>query len=79
MIGSWAGIFSRIPDSTQTVPAHIRRIPSRYNEQLLHLIETGRIDPTRLISHRISLDEAPDAYRHFDQREKGFTKVVLKP
>ena len=24
-------------------------------------------------------DEAPDAYKHFDKREDGWTKVVLKP
>jgi S-(hydroxymethyl)glutathione dehydrogenase / alcohol dehydrogenase len=33
-----------------------------YNEQLLHLIELGRIDPIPLISHTMKLDEAPKAY-----------------
>ena len=34
----------------------------KYNEQLLHLIETGRIDATKIISHIMKLDEAPKAY-----------------
>jgi S-(hydroxymethyl)glutathione dehydrogenase/alcohol dehydrogenase len=31
----------------------------KYNEQLLHLIEVGRIDATKIISHPMKLDEAP--------------------
>ena len=31
----------------------------KYNEQLLHLIEVGRIDATKIISHLMKLDEAP--------------------
>jgi S-(hydroxymethyl)glutathione dehydrogenase/alcohol dehydrogenase len=49
-----------------------------YNEQLLHLIEVGRIDPTRIISHRLKLDEGPGAYKAFDKKD-GVTKVVLRP
>jgi threonine dehydrogenase-like Zn-dependent dehydrogenase len=39
----------------------------KYNEQLLHLIESGRIDPKPLISHTMKLDEAPKAYM-FDKK-----------
>jgi threonine dehydrogenase-like Zn-dependent dehydrogenase len=35
--------------------------------------------PSFLVSHELPLDEAPDAYRHFDARDDGWTKVVLKP
>jgi threonine dehydrogenase-like Zn-dependent dehydrogenase len=31
-----------------------------------------------LVSHELPLEQAPDAYRHFDAREDGWTKVVLK-
>jgi glutathione-independent formaldehyde dehydrogenase len=31
------------------------------------------------ISHRLKLAEGPDAYKHFDARDNGWTKVVLKP
>jgi glutathione-independent formaldehyde dehydrogenase len=50
-----------------------------YNRYLRNLIHTGRARPSWIISHELSLDEAPDAYKHFDSREKGWTKVILHP
>ena len=41
----------------------------KYNEQLLHLIETRRIDATKIISHPMKLDEAPKGYEMFDEKE----------
>lgn len=35
--------------------------------------------PSFIVSHRVGLDEAPEAYRRFDQRRDGYTKVILKP
>ncbi len=49
-----------------------------YNRQLRDLIHAGRAKPSFIISHRLTLDQAPDAYEHFDKRDKGWTKVVLK-
>jgi glutathione-independent formaldehyde dehydrogenase len=50
-----------------------------YNRQLRDLIHAGRAKPSFIVSHRLSLDEAPEAYRHFDARDDGWTKVVLRP
>ncbi|MGW8281481.1 Glutathione-independent formaldehyde dehydrogenase [Sphingomonas aurantiaca] len=50
-----------------------------YNRRLARLIHTGKATPSQIISHRLKLDEAPDAYKHFDDRDAGWTKVVLKP
>jgi threonine dehydrogenase-like Zn-dependent dehydrogenase len=50
-----------------------------YNRQLRDLIHAGRAEPSFLVSHHVGLDDAPDAYRHFDQRDDGWTKVVLHP
>ncbi len=50
-----------------------------YNRRLMKLIEHGRANPSQIISHRLGLDQAPDAYKHFDARDDGWTKVVLKP
>jgi threonine dehydrogenase-like Zn-dependent dehydrogenase len=50
-----------------------------YNRRLMNLIEAGRATPSKIISHRLSLEEAPKAYKHFDARDGGWTKVVLKP
>ena len=46
---------------------------------LCALIAADKARPSFLVSHRLPLDQAPDAYRHFDQREDGWTKVILKP
>lgn len=50
-----------------------------YNRQLCQLISSGKAMPSSIISHELSLDEAPEAYKHFDKRDKGWTKVILKP
>ncbi len=50
-----------------------------YNRHLCRLIELGKAKPSFIVSHQLSLEEAPDAYRHFDAREQGWTKVVLRP
>lgn len=50
-----------------------------YNRYLRDLIHRERAKPSWIISHELALDEAPEAYKHFDSREKGWTKVVLHP
>lgn len=50
-----------------------------YNRRLAALIHHGRAKPSQIISHRLTLAEGPDAYKHFDARDDGWTKVVLKP
>lgn len=50
-----------------------------YNSYLSSLIATGKAKPSFLVSHELPLDDAADAYRHFDARGGGWTKVVLKP
>ncbi|WP_445149532.1 glutathione-independent formaldehyde dehydrogenase [Baekduia sp. Peel2402] len=51
----------------------------RYNRHLRNLIHADRAQPSFIVSHRLGLDEAPDAYEHFDRRDDGWTKVLLKP
>ena len=50
-----------------------------YNRRLRDLIHVGKATPSKIISHRLPLDQAPEAYKHFDARDEGWTKVVLKP
>ncbi|TBU89262.1 glutathione-independent formaldehyde dehydrogenase [Phytopseudomonas dryadis] len=50
-----------------------------YNRRLAALIHAGLAKPSQIISHSLKLDEAARAYKHFDNRDKGWTKVVLKP
>jgi threonine dehydrogenase-like Zn-dependent dehydrogenase len=44
---------------------------------LLDRLASGDLDPTPVVTHRLALDEAAEAYRLFDSREA--TKVVLHP
>jgi glutathione-independent formaldehyde dehydrogenase len=50
-----------------------------YNRYLRDLIHAERANPSWIVSHQLALDEAPDAYAHFDARENGWTKVILHP
>ncbi|MEN6465862.1 MAG: glutathione-independent formaldehyde dehydrogenase [Syntrophaceae bacterium] len=51
----------------------------QFNIYLRDLIMAGKAKPSFIVSHRLPLSAAPDAYRKFDARSDGFTKVVLKP
>ncbi|MBW0100878.1 glutathione-independent formaldehyde dehydrogenase [Pseudonocardia sp. KRD291] len=51
----------------------------RYNRHLRDLIAADKVTPSWIVSHNLPLDKAPDAYKHFDAREDGWTKVVLNP
>jgi len=48
-----------------------------YLRPLLERIANGDIDPSFIVTHRLSLEEAPEAYRTFQQKEDGCIKVVL--
>jgi glutathione-independent formaldehyde dehydrogenase len=50
----------------------------KYNEYLRDLIVNGRAKPSQIVSHRIHIDDAPDAYDKFDKRIDGYTKVLIK-
>jgi len=46
-------------------------------DRVLGLIEAGKLDPSPLVSHRMKLDEAAEAYELYDNREA--LKIVLTP
>jgi alcohol dehydrogenase len=48
-------------------------------ERLMKMVASGRFDPTRLITHRFSLDEIGEAYRVFSNRLDGVLKVAIRP
>jgi threonine dehydrogenase-like Zn-dependent dehydrogenase len=51
----------------------------RYMQPLLERIENGEIDPSFVISHKLPIEKAPEAYRMFRDKQDHCTKVVLKP
>ena len=51
----------------------------RYNRQLRDLIVAGRATPSFIVSHELPLEQAAEGYERFDNREDGWTKVLLRP
>jgi len=49
----------------------------RYRDEVFALIAAGKLEPERIITHRMTLDDAPRGYEMFDRREAF--KVVLTP
>jgi threonine dehydrogenase-like Zn-dependent dehydrogenase len=81
--GVYGGFLDKIPFGSimnrsltiKTGQTHVQR----YMQPLLERIERGEIDPTVVITHRMKLDDAPQAYRMFRDKDDGCIKVVLKP
>jgi threonine dehydrogenase-like Zn-dependent dehydrogenase len=51
----------------------------RYLRPLLERIEKGDIDPSFVITHRVALDEVPQAYQTFRDKQDECIKVVIDP
>jgi threonine dehydrogenase-like Zn-dependent dehydrogenase len=51
----------------------------RYLKPLLDRIERGEIDPSFVVTHRMSLDDAPKGFDIFSNKQDECMKVVLKP
>ena len=61
--------------TVKTGQTHVQR----YLEPLMKRIEEGEIDPSFLITHRITLEEGPEAYKTFRDKKDGCIKVVIHP
>jgi threonine dehydrogenase-like Zn-dependent dehydrogenase len=83
VIGVYGGMVDKFPMGSlmnrsltlRTGQAHVQR----YLRPLLERIRNGDIDPSFVISHRMRLDEAPQAYELFKNKQDECTKVVLTP
>jgi threonine dehydrogenase-like Zn-dependent dehydrogenase len=83
IMGVYGGMMDKFPIGsvmnrsltikTGQAPVH------RYMRPLLERIRNGDIDPTYIISHRMTLDEAPKGYDIFKHKQDECTKVVLTP
>ncbi|MEE1613347.1 zinc-dependent alcohol dehydrogenase [Microvirga sp. CF3016] len=81
--GVYGGLLDKIPFGAimnkgltiRTGQTHV----NRWTDDLLHRIEKGQIDPSFVITHTVSLDEGPDMYKIFRDKQDGCIKVVLKP
>lgn len=50
-----------------------------YIPKLLHFVQTGIIDPTKILTQKEPITNIVEAYKQFDLREPGWIKVALKP
>ena len=46
---------------------------------LLEHIERGGIDPSFVVTHPAKLEDAPEMYKKFREKEEGVIKVLLRP
>jgi threonine dehydrogenase-like Zn-dependent dehydrogenase len=53
-------------------------IPELWDE-LIPLVQAGRLRPERVFTHRMALSEGDEAYRIFDEKRGGVLKVLLDP
>ena len=51
----------------------------RYNRTLRDLIIADKARLSFIVSHELSLEQAPDGYEYFDNRDDGWMKVLLRP
>lgn len=81
--GVYGGFLDKMPIGSfmnrsltlKTGQTHVQR----YLKPLLDRVQKGEIDPSVIITHRMPLDEAPDAYKMFRDKQDECVKVVLKP
>jgi threonine dehydrogenase-like Zn-dependent dehydrogenase len=83
VVGVYGGLLDKFPAGAwmnrgltlRTGQCHVHK----YVKPLLRRIEAGEIDPTRIITHRLPLDQAPHGYDIFKNKQDNCEKVVLKP
>jgi threonine dehydrogenase-like Zn-dependent dehydrogenase len=81
--GVYAGFIDKVPFGTafgkgltlKMGQTHVHK----YTQLLLDRIERGEIDPSFIISHRVTLDDAPEMYRTFRDKQDDCIKVVMRP
>lgn len=84
---SLLGVYSGLVDSMPMGPAFNKAVSFKMGQvrvqalqhMLLDLILKGLINPAEIISHTVSLDDAADAYKMFNDKTDECLKVVMKP
>lgn len=83
IVGVYAGFLDNVPFGSamnRGLTFRMAQTPvPRYHEMLLNRVLNGDIDPTEIITHTLPLDDGPEAYRTFRDKQDGCVKVVLKP
>ncbi|AET94865.1 Alcohol dehydrogenase GroES domain protein (plasmid) [Burkholderia sp. YI23] len=81
--GVYGGLIDKIPFGAAMNKGLTWRMGqthvNRWTDDLLRRIQEGQIDPSFIITHRVSLADGPEMYKTFRDKEDGCIKVVLKP
>ncbi|HUQ95191.1 MAG TPA: zinc-dependent alcohol dehydrogenase [Bryobacteraceae bacterium] len=83
VIGVYGGFIDKFPMGSvmnrsltiRTGQCHVHR----YLRPLMERVEHGEIDPSFVITHHLSLDQAAQGYQMFNEEQDSCIKVVLKP
>ncbi len=83
IIGVYGGLMDKFPIGSfmnrsltlRTGQAHVQR----YLKPLLERIQKGEIDPSFVITHHLTLDQAPQGYAMFKEKQDDCIKIVMKP
>jgi threonine dehydrogenase-like Zn-dependent dehydrogenase len=83
VIGVYGGYIDKFPmgaviNRSLTIKAAQTPV-QKYLKPLLERIEQGEIDPSFVISHRLPLDQAPQGFAMFNDKQDDCMKIVLKP
>lgn len=81
--GVYGGLIDKFPIGAAFAKGLTLKMGQTHVHKYIHLlldrIRRGDIDPSFVISHETSLDEAPDAYRMFREKTDDCVKVVMRP
>ena len=83
VIGVYGGFVDKFPmgsvvNRSLTIKAgqcHVQR----YMRPLLERIQNGEIDPSFVITHRMKLDDAPQGFDIFSNKQDDCIKIVMQP
>ncbi|MGD7054275.1 zinc-dependent alcohol dehydrogenase [Sutcliffiella horikoshii] len=81
--GVYGGLYNMFPLGpffSRNINIRMGQAPARhFMPHLYDQIKSGKIDPTKIITHKMSLDEAAHGYDIFNKKEDDCIKVILKP
>ena len=81
--GVYSGLADKIPLGAmmnkaltiRTGQTHV----NRWTDDLLRRIEEGQIDPSFVVTHTVGLEQGPEMYKVFRDKQDSCIEVVLKP
>ncbi|WP_336269354.1 zinc-dependent alcohol dehydrogenase [Vreelandella arctica] len=81
--GVYGGLVDKLPIgalmnkglTVRTGQTHV----NRWTDDLLRRIEEGQIDPSFVITHSVGLEQGPEMYKTFRDKQDGCVKVILQP